>query len=224
MWWWGRRLIPTTLRYNSLHASLFQRWKITVHSLRPHHISGVVGQTTKSSLFVKGGNTGSTVQPYTSHPGSLTFPPPLPLTLMPDRVAELPFLLRPLAPGRREILVNLKDIATHEIQSSWLVVANVRSAVITRSYDITLQTAETANKKVMYTNPYVTRKVYKLSTSHPSLLSFKEDILDIPERGQQFIGIKFSARETPGAVQILIFINDETDKGEDCLAVNVTYK
>ena len=42
-------------------------------------------------------------------------------------------------------------------------------------------------------------------------------------KGQQYIGLRFAARRLPGTSEVLVFINDEEDKTEECLCVSVSY-
>jgi len=62
--------------------------------------------------------------------------------------------------------------------------------------------------------------------AQPKLLSFRDNQgeLAIAAKGQQYIGLRFASRRAGGSTQVLVFINDENDRTEECLCVSIQYQ
>ena len=42
-------------------------------------------------------------------------------------------------------------------------------------------------------------------------------------KAQQYIGLRFASRRAGGNTEVLVFINDEHDRTEECLCVSIQY-
>ncbi|XP_043779233.1 nephrocystin-4 isoform X7 [Cervus elaphus] len=81
-----------------------------------------------------------------------------------------------------------------------------------------------ANKRITYTNPYPSRRAYRLHSDHPHLLQFKEDAFQVGGGETYTIGLRFASRQRAGEEEILIYINDHEDKNEETFCVKVIYQ
>lgn len=80
----------------------------------------------------------------------------------------------------------------------------------------------TLNKKISYTNPYQIPRVFSVRSTHPWLLHIKPERLDLPGSAKRPVGLTFDGRASPASTEdVLIFINDEDDKNEECFRVRV---
>lgn len=54
-----------------------------------------------------------------------------------------------------------------------------------QAFEITMAAGDTkgANKRITYTNPYPSRRTYRLHSDRPDLLHFKEDSFQVLPRG-----------------------------------------
>jgi nephrocystin-4 len=69
---------------------------------------------------------------------------------------------------------------------------------------------------------YHQRRKFVLGCSNPRLIKFSHAELDIPAQGQRNIGIQVCSQyEAPGIKDVLIFINDEDNRNEECYKVRV---
>lgn len=76
--------------------------------------------------------------------------------------------------------------------------------------------------QVGYRNMYHQRKRFILGTSNPRLIKFSHRELEVPAEDQRNIGIQVnSTDESPGMKDVLIFINDEDNRNEECYKVRV---
>ena len=59
----------------------------------------------------------------------------------------------------------------------------------------------------------------------PKLLSFRDSVgeLAIAAKGQQYIPLRFASRRAGGSTEVLVFINDEHDRTEECLCISIQY-
>jgi nephrocystin-4 len=69
---------------------------------------------------------------------------------------------------------------------------------------------------------YCQRRKFKLSTSHPDIVSLSAHELSVPALDHRNIGLQIKATSPKsGAVDAFIFINDEDDRAEECYRVRV---
>lgn len=79
-----------------------------------------------------------------------------------------------------------------------------------------------ANKKITYTNPYQQFRTFTLRCNQPWLMHFTPPRLQLPAGATRPIGLTFDARAaTTGLLDVLVFVNDEEDKTEECFKVRV---
>ncbi len=77
-------------------------------------------------------------------------------------------------------------------------------------------------KKVSYTNPYHQHRSFHLASNTPWLLSCHPATLELPPGATKPLGLVFDARQAaPGVVDVLLFINDEDDRNEECWSIRV---
>jgi nephrocystin-4 len=87
---------------------------------------------------------------------------------------------------------------------------------------VELLVGTTLNKKISYTNPYQTTRTFFLRTSHPWLVHFRPSRLELPSGSRRPVGLTFDGRGAPtGSEDVLIFVNDEEDKNEECFKIRL---
>eukprot|EP01135_Chromosphaera_perkinsii_P001735 Nk52_evm4s210 gene=Nk52_evmTU4s210 len=212
------------LLYNDPYfASPCETWQFYIHCLPRVDISGCVGQTSRGQLMLRGTTASRSVQCFSSHPVELSVNPTQPFMLMANALNEVKLGLKPKDQGTKHFLVNVVDIEFHHLLSTWLISANCNSPVVTKAYEIVLKRNASNSKRVSYTNPYQQTKIFTLSTSRPDIVSFKETVLEIPPGESRYIQLKFNNNHPTGMTELLIFINDEEDKSEECFCVRALY-
>ncbi|KAJ3035882.1 Nephrocystin-4 [Rhizophlyctis rosea] len=217
------------LYHDSYHTSLAEVWKVFVHSLYRMDITCVIGQTNHASLILRGSSFSRTVQCYANRPAELMITQPAPFLLTANALNEVGLVLRPREAAVKEVVVNVVDVDQRVLVNSWLVAAHCTTPNVTKTFDITVPKGRTVNKRVSYTNPYTTRKLLHLCTTHPHLLQFKEAALNLEGGETCYIGLRFlpvthkEMGTAVGGVEVLVFLNDEADRIEECLCVRVKY-
>ena len=66
-------------------------------------------------------------------------------------------------------------------------------------------------------------QTFQLRTNRDDLLQFKDTRLEIGAGDTQNIGLRFAPTQSPGTIEILVFINDEDDKNEETFCVRASY-
>ena len=104
---------------------------------------------------------------------------------------------------------------------------------ISRSHSLSLSCPQVpaalgARKKVSLSNPYSYDTVFSFYTDQPHLLHFKSPTQAIPAGETRYIGLSFAAlpangRHSPGETKLLVFVNNDEDKNEECMEVTVVY-
>uniref|UniRef100_A0A8B9S8N9 Nephrocystin 4 n=1 Tax=Apteryx owenii TaxID=8824 RepID=A0A8B9S8N9_APTOW len=207
-------------------AAPIQIWQFYLHSLQRVDVSCVTGQLTRLSLVLRGTQAIRKVKAYTSHPHELKVDPDGVFVLPPNGVQDLYIGVRPQKAGSRFIYLNLVDVEYHQLVSSWLVCASCRQPLLSKAFEITLPAGggKGSNKRITYTNPYPSRRLYFLHTNRPDLLQFKEDSFEIGGGEVYTIGLRFAPSHNTGEEEILIHINDREDKNEETFCVKVIYQ
>ncbi|KAI7797383.1 putative nephrocystin-4 [Triplophysa rosa] len=207
-------------------ASPAQIWQVYVHYLQRMDLSCVCGTLDWHSLVLHGTQAIRRVKCYTSHPLELQVDPGEVFALPAQGVQDVRVGVRALRPGSRFFYLNVVDVDTRQLVGSWLLCITCRQPVISKAFEIKVPVdgGKGSNKKISFTNPYSTSKVFKLSTDHPDLLMFKEEQFKIRGGEIYTIGLRFAPTQNPGTEEILIFINDQQDKNEDTYCVRVQYR
>jgi hypothetical protein len=215
--------------YNDVYlTSVYEIWQVHISTKHRLDLQGFVGEIERQgcSLTLRAKEGSQAVKAYSSHPAELVVDSSATLQLG-THLSEVPFEYRPLQAGRRDILVNFVDAsgASPKPLYSWLVSARAKLPLVSKRYDIRLPIGKPCNKKIMYTNPYGCEKVFRLRTNQPKLLTFRDNVgeLAISAKGQQYIGLRFASRRAGGSTEVLVFINDEHDRTEECLCVSIQY-
>ncbi|NXG46759.1 NPHP4 protein, partial [Psilopogon haemacephalus] len=201
-----------------------QIWQFYLHSLQRLDLSGTAGQVARLSLLLRGTAAPRKVQAFTSHPQELQVDPDGAFLLPANAVQELHLSVRPRRAGSRFLYLNLVDVESHQLVSSWLLCLSCRQPLISKVFEISLPVGGSCTKRITYTNPYPSPRLYFLGTNRPDLLQFKEDSFQVAAGEVYSIGLRFTPSREAGEEEILIHINDHEDKNEESFCVRVLYQ
>ncbi|KAK3738109.1 hypothetical protein QZH41_013840 [Actinostola sp. cb2023] len=207
-------------------AAPCQTWQFYVHSLQRVDISAIEGQTSRLSVILRGTQSSRLVRCYSSHPEELQVTPSDPIMLMANAVHEVTLTLNPLSSGgTRYMYVNVVDTEFYQLVRTWLVCASCQQPVISKAFELQLQVGggKGSNKRVSFTNPYPSRKVFHLKCNRPDLLQFKENAIEVGPGDSQHIGLRFAPQQTAGTQPLMIFINDTEGKNEETFSISAVY-
>ncbi|NXS76141.1 NPHP4 protein, partial [Pandion haliaetus] len=207
-------------------AAPVQIWQFYLHSLQRLDVSCTAGQLSRLSLLLRGTPAPRRVQAFTSHPQELEVDPDGAFLLPANGIQDLYLGVRPRRAGSRFIYLNLVDVESHQLVSSWLLCLSCRQPLVSKAFEISLPAGggRGCNKRITYTNPYPSPRLYFLCTNRPDLLQFKEDSFEVAGGEVYTIGLRFAPSQGVGEEEILIHINDHEDKNEETFCVKVIYQ
>ncbi|NWS61554.1 NPHP4 protein, partial [Chunga burmeisteri] len=207
-------------------AAPVQIWQFYLHSLQRLDVSCTAGQLTRLSLLLRGTLAPRRVRAFTSHPQELEVDPDGAFLLPANGIQDLYIGVRSRRAGNRFIYLNLVDVESHQLVSSWLLCLSCRQPLISKAFEISLPAGggRGCNKRITYTNPYPSPRLYFLGTNRPDLLQFKEDSFEVAGGEVYTIGLRFAPSQSAGEEEILIHINDHEDKNEETFCVKVLYQ
>ncbi|NWI55997.1 NPHP4 protein, partial [Calyptomena viridis] len=207
-------------------AAPVQIWQFYLHSLQRLDVACTAGQLSRLSLLVRGTAAPRRVRAFASHPQELEVDPNGAFLLPANGIQDLYIGVRPRRAGSKFIYLNLVDVEYHQLVSSWLLCLSCRQPLISKAFEISLPAGggRGCNKRITYTNPYPSPRLYFLCTNRPDLLQFKEDSFEVAGGEVYTIGLRFAPSQAVGEEEILIHINDHEDKNEETFCVKVLYQ
>ena len=177
------------------------------------------------NIYFRGTQASRMVQCFPSHPSEMTIQQSEPFMLTANTLKEIYVGVRPKQAKNKSLYINVVDVEYHQLIRTWLVFVNCRAPTISKAYELDLPVGggKGSNKRIAYTNPYPHRKTFLLRSNRDDLLQFKEERLEIKGGESKNIGLRFSPTSTPGTIEILLFLNDESDKNEETFCVRASY-
>ena len=126
--------------------------------------------------------------------------------------------------------MHVVDSETRELVQPLLVATDARAPTVSRTFDVEISRGLQVHKKITYTNPYQTARRFFLRSTHPGLLMFRPDVLELGAGATRPVGITLEAAEDwgpaalrAGLTEVLDFINDEADVTEECFRLRVRF-
>lgn len=196
-------------------------WQVYVHALRKVDMRALVGQTSVASVVVRGASSSRRVAAFASHPDELQVTPDS-FVLVAGALTELLINFRPVTSGTKDVKVHLVDVETRQLVYALIVAAEAQGPLVTRTFEVELPAGSVANKKISYTNPYQAFRTFSLRSNQSWLVQFTPTRLQMPGGATRPVGMTFDARAaTVGIIDVLVFVNDEEDRTEECFRVRV---
>jgi hypothetical protein len=84
--------------------------------------------------------------------------------------------------------------------------------------------SQTVLQKISFTNPYGVEKEFHIQTSQPSIITIKEDVVQLAPNSTLYLHLSFATMQNPTRSEVYIFINDHMGNGEECFCVKLQYK
>ncbi|XP_070696158.1 nephrocystin-4 [Pempheris klunzingeri] len=206
-------------------AAPSQIWQIYVHFLERVDVSCVTGQRSCQSLVLRGKQAVCKVKCFSSHPREIEVDPEGVFVLPPAAVQELQLKVQPWRAGSRFLYMNAVDVEHRRLITAWLLCLNVHRPVLSKAFEVSVPVGggRGSSRKITYTNPYSSSRMFLLRSDHPDLLQFKEDKFQIGGGESYTIGLRFAPSQSPGSVEILVYVNNLEEKTEETFCVRVNY-
>ena len=204
-------------------CALLERWRVVVHSLRRHDLSGTVGQTARSSVALRGGAADRRVRCYTSSPATIRVSPET-FVLKAGALAELRLEYAPRAAGRADDTLHVVCEHSHEVVCAVALVCRAANPPVSKSFELSLPAGRATEKKIAYTNPFAEERTFQVRTSHPLLLEVRPEAMRLAAGERRYFGLAFLPHEAARDAKetVMVFINDEQDRTVEALALHLT--
>ncbi|XP_054625915.1 nephrocystin-4-like isoform X3 [Dunckerocampus dactyliophorus] len=206
-------------------AAPSQIWQIYVHFMERVDVSCITGQRSCQSLVLRGRQVAHKVKCFSSHPQEIEVNPRGVFMLPPAALQELQLKVQPWRAGSRFLFLNAVDVEQRQLVTAWLLCLNIHRPVLSKAFEVCVPVrgGRGSSKKITYTNPYTGSRTFLLHSDHPDLLQFKEDKFQIGGGDSYTIGLRFAPSQSPGSVEILVYVNNMEEKTEETFCVNVNY-
>ncbi|KAI8853329.1 hypothetical protein BC829DRAFT_440033 [Chytridium lagenaria] len=210
------------LYYDPFLTSLAEIWRIHIHALSRLDVTCVLGQSNATSLVVRGSSFTRIVTGCSST--SEVVVSGAPFSLVANVLNEVTVNLKPRSLVERNSVLNFFDAERRILVSSWMIVTHCTSPPVTKSFEISLPRNKAVNKRVSYKNPYPTRKIFHLQTNADDILQFRDGrTLELEAGASQYISFRFLPIAGGIGREVLVFLNDENDKIEECLRIGIKF-
>ncbi|KAI9099695.1 hypothetical protein DFS34DRAFT_615582 [Phlyctochytrium arcticum] len=213
-----------------LHLVLICTLLVTLHTHTRLDVTAIVGQTNSANMVIRGTGVGKVVGVWGDGGGTdVRIMRSSPFVLPAAVLSEVPVLIRPRNLDVRRVLVNVIDMDQHTLLNTWLIVPHCQLPPISKSFDMCVsRSAHQINKRISYTNPYPTSKTFSLHTPSPHLLTFKHPTITLAPNAAAYIGFTLWPGQGNAGGQddiwdILVLLNDEEDRVEECLRISTTF-
>ncbi|KAJ3361635.1 Nephrocystin-4 [Allomyces javanicus] len=196
--------------------------RVSLHGYQRIDLSGHVGQVTRAALIARGNDPVANVRCFSSS-RDFTVPDGI-LALPAGGCSEVAVQYRPMDVGDQRVVVHLVDPATRKLVWGWIVQCRALPPVVTKTFQLTLPLGKPASKRISFSNPYGTTKVFEVSCSHHALVSVREDVFELAPGAAIYLHLAFAALDLATRVDVFIFINDPEGNSEECFCVKAVYQ
>eukprot|EP00903_Cladosiphon_okamuranus_P007182 g6974.t1 len=199
-------------------GSLYETWHIIVQARLRMDVHSLLGQQSPADLVVRGDRYSRKVRAFSSAPAEVSFEPENAFQLVPGAYNRVELRFRPLSTGSRKIHVHLVDVDSMEIVGAWLATATAMPPVVTKSYEVDLPLGRACHKRIAYSNPWNSTRLFRLASSDPTILRPRYESLEVAGGGTGFLRLWFAAPAGIGAKkEAFLFVNDSEGQNEECL-------
>jgi hypothetical protein len=164
------------LLYNDPYqCSLHEVWCVTVHTRQRLDLHCPLGSRNSVDLVIRGDKYSRRVRAYSGASPSpaqdlIAFQPPSFFQLVPGAYNRVLMAYSPRALGVRRTQINVVDVDTREMVSSWLLITNVTSPAVVRTYDVDVLVGRPLLKKIVFKNPWDLARRFTLVSSDETLM------------------------------------------------------
>jgi hypothetical protein len=155
--------------------ALSQVWYVTVQTRQRLDLHCALGSRNSVDLVIRGDKYSRRVRAfngvsYTPCQDHIAFQPESFFQLVPGAYNRVMMTYSPRALGTRRTQVNVVDVDTREMVSSWLLITNVTSPAVVRTYDVDVLVGRPVLKKIVFKNPWDLARKFTLVSSDEMLM------------------------------------------------------
>lgn len=122
--------------------------------------------------------------------------------------------------------INVVDVDTRELISSWLLFSTAAAPAVIRSYDVEVSSSNHrgVQKKIIFKNPWDMSRKFHLVSSNEEVMRPRSEMLEVAGQGSVYLKLWFgssSARFSSTSQEVYLFLNDPNGRTEECFLFQV---
>ena len=194
--------------YNDQYQSQqHEVWKVVIQTRQRLDVHGPVGSTSLLDLVVQGDKFARRARAHASYTtDQLSFAPEVPFQLVPGAYNRVSVRFSPVSVGTKRLQLNLVDVDTKELISSWLLTTTATPPAVVRSYDVDVVYGQPLHKKIIFRNPWDVPRRFHLTSSDESILRVRVPNVEVAPHGSTYLRLWFNAGAD--TEDVYLFLND----------------
>jgi len=211
------------LIYNDPYqCQLHEVWQVIIHSRLRLDIHGIIGSGSVADLVLRGDQHPRRVRSFASaySPAQkISFKPESIFQLIPGAYNRVVMNIQPKQLGSYRALVNIVDVDSRVLLSSWLISIHAQAPAVMRIYDVEVSVGNVLYKKILFKNLWDCHRKYTLMSSDEQLMRARTNSVEIGPQGATYLRLWFNEwpNNFSGIKEVYLFLNDqETGQNEEC--------
>lgn len=180
--------------YRDIFAGeILDTWKISITILHRIQVSGRVAEVSQVRLKLLTSTAERELRVFSSRPSLLMPTVDGNNVMQPGEECYAAMDLICRTPGGADVVVNVVDLFSHECFARYLVSTSSNVPTIKDTYELDVASHTGAGRKVKYTNPYDTPRIFHITTDRPDLLQFVRQSFEFGPRETHLFGLMLTA-------------------------------
>ena len=208
------------------HAVLSEIWLVVVQSKLKLDVTTAAGSLSSLDLVIRGDRYGRRVKVYSNASSRLiSFNPSSTMQMSAGVFNRIVASICPINIGRSKLHINLVDVDSLQLVSSWLLNVTATSPIVMRQYEVLLDRSKYTFKKISFQNPWDISRRFKLTSSNDAIMKPRDQIVDVLPQGTALIRLWFAKGTLDTeqqAAEVYLFLNDSVGNGEECFLFNIS--
>ena len=194
--------------YNDAYQSQqHEIWKVVIQSRQRLDVHGPVGSSSLLDLVVQGDKFARRARAHASYTtDQLNFTPDAPFQLVPGAYNRVSVRFSPVSVGTKRLQLNLVDVDSKELISSWILTTTATPPAVVRSYDVDVLDGHPINKKIIFRNPWDIARRFHLTSSDESIMRVRVPAVEVAAHGSAYLRLWFNAGAD--TEDVYLFLND----------------
>ena len=165
-------------------AVLSEIWLVIVQSKLKLDVSTPAGTSSSLDLVVRGDRYGRRVKIFSNASSRLiSFNPSTVMQMTAGVFNRIVANMCPSNVGKSKLLINLVDVDSLQLVSSWLLNVSATPPMVMRQYQVLLDRSKFTFKKISFQNPWDISRRFQLTSSDDTLMKPRDESLDVLPRG-----------------------------------------
>lgn len=146
-------------------------WHVVVQSRQRLDVNSSVGSTATVDLVVRGDRFPRRTRVFGSNTyDRVVFDPNETFQLVPMAFNRVLLKYSPTSIGSKRVHINMVDVDSRELISSWVLASSVSAPDVLRQYEVQAQIGVPQTKKIVFQNPWDVPRRFVLTSSNEAIM------------------------------------------------------